>query len=132
MGRAEQERIFKLSMFEQQIHQLQQQMYAIERAIAEISHLKLGLNDLVGAKDSEILAPIGRGIFVKAKLVSENLRVDIGQKTFVQKSVDETKEIISKQIEKLEEVKKELDKNLEKMNEEMTKTMTEAKNKEKD
>ena len=127
MEEKQQELIFKLSMFEQQIQQLQQQLQAIEQGIFEMDGLEHGLNELVGGVDKEILASIGRGVFVKAKLLSEDLIVDIGNKTFVKKSIPEAQKLIKEQIEKLNDVKKELEDNLEKIGEEMMKMYEEGK-----
>ena len=110
---SQQEFLFNLSMLEQHIQQLHQQMQAVDRGIVELSSLNLDLNDLTGKKDSEIFAPVGRGIFAKARLLSEDLIVDVGGKKFVSKSIIETQKIISEQIRKLEEVKKELNENIE-------------------
>jgi len=120
--------MFKLSMFEQQIQQLQQQLQAIEQAIIEISSLKIGLDELKGS-NKEILAPIGRGIFVKAKAISEELIVDVGGKNFVKKSIPKTKELIEKQIKKLEEIRNDLNNNLEEIGKELQKTLMEAQGK---
>jgi len=125
----QQELMYKLSAYEQQIQQLQQQLQAIEQAIVEMDSLNLGLDELVGSEGKEILAQIGRGIFAKTKLFSEELIVDIGGKNFVKKSIPDTKKIIEEQIEKLEDVKKELEDNLEKINEELTKTFMSAQGK---
>lgn len=122
----EQELIFKLSMLEQQIQQLQQQLQAIEQGIVEMSSLNTGLDELIGSQNKEILAPIGRGIFAKAKLISEELTVDIGGRNFVKKTIPETKKIIEKQIKKLEEVKEDLNDNLEKVGGELTGVMSDA------
>lgn len=120
MEKEQQELMFKLSMFEQQIQQLQQQLQAVEQGIVEMASLNLGLDELKGSKGKEILSPIGRGIFTQTKLLSEELTVDIGNKTFVKKSIPETKKIIEEQIKKLEEVKGELNNKLEEINIEMT------------
>jgi prefoldin alpha subunit len=122
----EQEMIYKFQMFEQQIRALQQQLQAVEEAILDISKLNLEMEDLIGKKDSEIFAPIGRGIYAKAKLLSEELIVDIGNKNFVKKTIPETKEIISNQIKKLEKLKEELNLGLEEINKELTKTFEES------
>ena len=68
-----QELMIKFQMFEQQIQQIQQQLEAVEKGTVELSSLNLGLDELKGAKGKEIMAPIGRGIFAKAKLISEDL-----------------------------------------------------------
>ena len=109
----QQEIMFKLSMFEQQIQQLQQQLQAVEKGIIDLSSLNLGLDEVVGKEGKEIFASIGKGIFAKAKLISEDLIVDIGSKNFVKKTIPETQELVKNQIENLEEVKKELNNNLE-------------------
>lgn len=130
MEENQQELIFKLSMFEQQIQQLQQQLQAIEQGIIEMNSLNIGLDELVGKEGKEILAPIGRGIFAKTKLLSEELTVDIGGKNLVKKTIPETKKVIEEQIKKLEDIKKELNNNLEKLGDELTKVMNEAREKE--
>jgi prefoldin alpha subunit len=122
----EQELMYKFQMFEQQIRALQQQLQAVEEAILDISRLNLEMDDLIGKKDSEIFAPIGRGIYAKAKLMSEELLVDIGNKNFVKKTIPETKKIIQSQIKKLESLKEELNLGLENINQELTRTFEES------
>lgn len=126
----QQELMFKLSMFEQQIQQLQQQTQAVEQAIIEMNSLIFGLDDLKESKDKEIFASIGKGIFVKAKILSEDLIVDVGGKKFVKKSIGNTQKMIDNQIQKLEEIKKELNDNLEKVGNELVEIYTNAQNKE--
>jgi prefoldin alpha subunit len=126
MEEPSQELMFKLQMFDQQIKQLQQQLEAVGQGIAEMTVLSTGLDELVGKKGKEIFAPIGRGIFAKAKLESEELNVDVGSGNFVQKTIPETKKIIEDQIKKLEDVQKELEGNLEKVGEEFNKVIMEA------
>ncbi len=126
MDQSQQELMFKLSMFEQQIKQLQQQIQAVEQGIVEMNTLNIGLDELKGATGNEIFAPIGRGIFAKTKLLSEELTVDIGGGNFVKKSIPDTKKIIEEQIKKLEDIKKELENNLEKVGEELQKIMIEG------
>jgi len=111
----------QFQMFEQQIRMLQEQLQAVEQAIIELGSLNLQLDELIGKKDNEILAPIGRGIYANAKLLSDELLVDIGNKNFVKKSIPETKKILQDQIKKLGKVKEELNGELEKINIELTK-----------
>ena len=113
-------------MFEQQIGQMQQQINAVEEGIVELDSLNIGLSEINNSEGKEILAPVGRGIFIKSKITSENLIVDVGGRNFVKKSVSETQEIIKKQIEKLEEIKKELAKGLEDIGKEAEKIIGEA------
>lgn len=126
MEEKQQELMFKLSMFEQQMQQLQQQVQAVEQGIVEMNSLNFGLDELVGKQGKEILAPIGRGIFIKSKLSSEELTVDVGGGNFVKKTIPDTKKIIEEQIKRLEDVKKDLNDNLEKVGAELEKVMGEA------
>jgi len=127
----QQELVLKLNMFEQQARALQEQIDAVEQGINELGSLNFGLDELKEATGKEILAPIGRGIFVGATVSSETLTVDVGGKNFVKKSIPETKQIIEEQVKKLTEVKKDLGGTLEKMSEEMEKTLGELQEKEK-
>ena len=120
------ELIYKFQMFEQQIKQLQQQLQAVEENTGELISLADGLETLKGKKGEEIRAPIGRGIFVKANLLSEDLIVDVGGKNFVKKDINSTKKLITDQIGKLGHIKADLENSLEQMNEELMKVMVEV------
>ncbi len=127
----EQELMMKLGFFEQQVRQIQQQIQAVEQSIIEITSLNSGLDDLQGNTDKEILAPIGRGIYAKAKLISEELIVNVGSSNLVKKSIPETKKLIEQQIEKLEEIKSELNNNLESLGKEIENAVDSAREKHK-
>ena len=131
MEKEQQEIMIKFSMFEQQMQQIYQQLQMIEQGIIELANLNLGLDDLNGQKDKEILAPVGRGIFIKTKLLSEELIVDIGSKNFVKKNISDGKKLIQEQIKKLEEVKEELNNSLGELNDETTKMILEEQGKNK-
>lgn len=122
----QQELIFKLSVFEQQAQQLQQQLQAVEQGIIEINSLSLGLDEIKGKIGGEIFAPIGRGIFAKTKLDSEELLVDVGGKNFVKKSIPETKKLIENQIKNLEDIRKDLENSIEEVNQQLTDLVLEA------
>jgi len=122
----EQELVRRFQVFEQQIMQIQEQLQVVEGGISELKSLDQGLSEITGKVGEEIMAQIGRGIFVKAKLLSEDLLVDVGEKKFITKSIPETKTIIGEQVLKLNEVKEELENQLEEINKELTKVMLEA------
>ena len=126
MEENQQEMMYKLSMFEQHIRQLQQQIQAVEQGMMDLDSLNLGLNDLIGKTDKEIMAPIGKGIFAKAKLISEDLIVDIGNRTLVKKSIPETQKLLQEQLEKLGEIRNELEESLEEVGSELEATYMKA------
>ena len=105
-GMAEQEKFIKLSMLEQQARQIQQQLELIDQQMIELQLLKMSLDELNKTKiNEEIFASIGRNIFVKAELKSKDLLIDTGAKTIVKKNIDETKELIDKDISSLTETR---------------------------
>ena len=118
------ELFFKFQIFEQQIQNLQQQIESVERAIIEIKNLSYEIPELKEGK--EIFAPLGKGIFAKAKLISEELLVDVGGGRFVKKTIPQTRELIEKQTINLEKIKKELENSLEKLNHEINNAFMEA------
>ena len=95
---------------------LQEQLQLVEGGIIELKNIDNGLSELIGKVGEEIRAQIGRGIFVKAKILSEELTVDIGKKNFVKKSIPETQEIILLQIDKIAQIKERLLDELDKIN----------------
>ena len=121
----QQEIIFRLSMMEQQMQQLQQQFESVERGITELESLNLGLDDMNGSEGKEILAQVGKGIYVKAKIISEKLTVNVGENNFVSRSIPETKEMILSQIKKLKDVRIELENNIDSINSEFSKVVQE-------
>ena len=126
---AEEELMIKFSMFEQQIRQIQQQLEVLERNILEMNSLNVGLDEFKKAEGKEILAQIGKNIFVKTKLVSDELIVDIGSGNFVKKDIESTKKLIAGQVKKLENIKNELNSALQNIDREMTGLMVEAQGK---
>jgi len=121
----------KFRIYETEILQVQEQMRAIEQASVELQNLVLDFGELPSKVGKEILAPFGRGIFVKAKLLSDEIEVDVGSGNFVKKTIPETQNLVKSQIEKLKEMKIELDAELGRINEELTATMRKNSNSEK-
>ena len=104
---------------------MQEQINAVENGILELESLNFGLDELKNSEGKEIMSPVGRGIFVKSKIISEKLTVDVGGKNFVKKSVPETQEMIREQVVKLKSVKQELEIGLEEIGKEVQKVVGE-------
>lgn len=125
---AYQEFLYKLSMFEKNIEMLNQQLQLIEKSILDLNSLNFGMDEIKDSVGKEVLAQLGRGIFVKTKIVSEELILDVGGNTFVQKSIPETRKIIKEQIEKLNQLKKELEDKIEEIDKEVAELVLNSKN----
>jgi len=115
----EQEKLIQLQMIEQEAGQLEQQSQLIEQHFTEMQNLLIGLNELETTDKKEILANIGKGIYIPAEIKSKVLTVEVGKGNFVKKSILETREIVEKQIEKLSSVKQQIADKIEDLQAEM-------------
>ncbi len=103
----------------QQFQQLQENVSALEKHIFDLRTLRDNIDSLAKSKiSSEILMPLGSGIFVKGELKdSNNIIMNVGSGVCVEKTVDEAKDTIHKQLTEVSAV-------LEQLQEEMNKTST--------
>lgn len=96
----------RLNLLEQRIQKIQEQLMMVEQQMAEISALSSSLDKIKGKKDKEILAHIGKGIFLKSKIMNnDELIIDVGSKVFLKKSVEDGKKIVEKQVGELANVR---------------------------
>jgi len=110
----EQEKFLRLALLEQEIKGLEQQLLAIEQQLVELQLVRLSLEDLASAKEGEeLLAGLGKGIFVRTKLIDKELFVDVGSKTVLKKSISEAKTILDKDIKKKLEARNAITKEIE-------------------
>jgi prefoldin alpha subunit len=96
-----QEQIIQMQALEQEADALNQQMQLIEKNLAEIKELGLSLEEIGKKENKEILANIGKKIYLPVEIKDNNLFVEIGKGNFVKKTCSEAKEIIEEQIKKL-------------------------------
>ena len=97
----DQQQIMQVQMMEQEGQQLNQQLQLIEQNVSEMQELELSLEDINKEESKEILANLGKGIYIPVEIKDKKLIVEIGKKNFVKKTIPETKEIIKEQLEKL-------------------------------
>ena len=105
---AREEYLFKLSVLEQEIMKLEQQMQVIQQQVLELQTLKLGLEELKKSKEKQMLANLGKNIFIKTEIQDKKLLVDIGNKTFIKKDIAETLKVVDEQLDKLIKAKGEV------------------------
>ena len=96
-----QEQIIQIQMMEQEVNQLNQQLQMIEQNIKEMSELLESLEEIGNEGNRDILANLGKRIFIPVEIKDKNLIVEVGKGNFVKKSVPETKEVIEKESKKL-------------------------------
>ncbi|MFC1685656.1 prefoldin subunit alpha [Nanoarchaeota archaeon] len=111
-----QSKIFEISMLENKLKQLDQQLNMIEQQIAEDQRLEENLKDLKNNEKSDAILPLGGGIFARGSLnKTDKLLVNIGAGILSEKSLDEAREGVGKRKDRLLEAKEELGKQMQKI-----------------
>ncbi len=93
----------ELKMLDSQARAVSEQLERVDSSILEIEYLKNSLDELKSVKEnSEILAPMSNGIFVKAHVHAvDKLLVNVGGNVIVEKSIEETKELLDEQAKEM-------------------------------
>ena len=97
----DQEAIMKIQMMEQESNQLNEQLQMIEQSVNEMLELKASLDEIGKNENKEILANIGKRIYIPVEIKDKKLIVEVGKKNFVKKTIPQAKEIITDQLKKL-------------------------------
>ncbi|OYT32890.1 prefoldin subunit alpha [Candidatus Woesearchaeota archaeon ex4484_78] len=100
----------ELQMFDQQIRQLQQQAQVLQQQASELELVKNILDELTKAEPgSESFVTITPGILVKAKIEKvDEVLLNVGSGTMVEKNIPDTKKILDKQINELRKTETDL------------------------
>lgn len=123
---AKEELLIKLSLLEQQANEIAQKIEAVDNQISELESLRLSLIKIEKSQGKEMLAPLGRGIFLRTEIKDEKLFVNVGSRILVKKSFKESAEIIEKQINEIGYVKSHLLRNIEEINKNLAILVEEA------
>lgn len=99
-----QELLQRAMQLKQESEEAEQQIEFVKSQIVELEEFANGLREFGKSKKTEILAPLGKGVFVEAELKdSGKLLVDVGAEVIIKKSSEETLKIIESQIWKFRE-----------------------------
>jgi prefoldin alpha subunit len=120
------ELIMQLQYLEQHASQLEQHIQQIDQHIIMIKQLQFGIDDINNSNGKEILAQLGRGMFVKAKLSDHKILSDVGGGNFVPLDSEKAKENLDKQANELQMLKEHLLKEMERLNGQMNDLLIEA------
>jgi prefoldin alpha subunit len=77
----------------------------VETQIVELKGFNESIDSLNKADSDEFFAPLGKGVFIRSKKISDTLLVDAGAGVFVNKTSEDAQTLIAQQIKKLEEIK---------------------------
>lgn len=106
------EYLMKMQMIEQEASKLDQQIQTMDQQIQELIAIKASIDAISNTNEKEILASLGKGIFIKAEIKGQDLMVNTGKDIFIRKTHKETMDIIDSQIKKLETGKEQFTNNI--------------------
>lgn len=121
-----QEQIIQIQLMEQEANQLNEQLQLIEQNVREMTELKASLDEIEGSKDkAEILANLGKKIYIPVEIKDKNLIVEVGKGNFIKKSIKDTEKVVDEQIKKLMEGRGQIMTRLEQLHDGMQKIVGE-------
>ncbi len=108
------EKYMEFQMLEQSLAQLNQRKATIENQINEFSALQESLDNLKNSENnSPMYSPLGSGVFIKSELKdTKNVLVNIGSNIAVERSIEESKKLVDKQMSELKEIISKLEKEI--------------------
>ncbi|MBX4212618.1 prefoldin subunit alpha [Candidatus Pacearchaeota archaeon] len=104
----DQELILKASFLEQHAKESEQNLEMVRQQIAQLTEFLEHISSLADSSDKEMLASLGKGVYVKSSLAEKKLFVEVGAGVIVRKTPEETKKVIESQITRLNEVRVQL------------------------
>jgi prefoldin alpha subunit len=121
----DQEAIMKIQMMEQETNSLNEQLKMVDSNVAEMNDLIASLEEIDSTDTKEIMANLGKRIFIPVDIREKKLIVEVGKGNFVKKSVGDTKKIVVEESDKLAEAKNQIMSRLNELQEDMNKMIME-------
>jgi prefoldin alpha subunit len=97
------EKYLALQMLAKGMKQLQEQIQAVSERLSMLRDVEEALDELKASKEgTEALVPVSEGIFMKASIKDSNsLIVNVGSGVCVEKTPEQTKELLSQRVSEL-------------------------------
>ncbi len=87
---------------------LDEKLKIVDQQLNELKGFLAALEEIGNNKEKEILASLGKGVYIKSSLSDEKLFVEVGSGVLVRKSIPETKEIVEQQTKRLNMIRTQL------------------------
>jgi prefoldin alpha subunit len=104
----QQEYFMRVQMLGQEAEKIEQQIQLFDGQITEFNAVRESLESIQNNAEKEILANLGKGIFIKAEIKNKDLYVNVGKDVIVKKDIPSALKIVDEQSRKLLEGKEEL------------------------
>jgi len=97
--------IYRAQMLQKESEESERNLQMVEEQISELELFEKNLGELKDSKGKEMLASLGKGVYIKSDIKEEKLFVEVGAGVVVRKTREETKKTIELQIGRLKEVR---------------------------
>ena len=114
-----QELFLRAQMLERDSSELEERLNLVNQEIVELQNFDINLGRINDSEEKEILASLGKGIFIKSEIKDKDLFVNVGSNILVKKTPEEAKKVISGQIERLGQIAEEISKQILYINKEL-------------
>jgi prefoldin alpha subunit len=104
----DQEVVMKLERSYQQSREIEEKLGIVEQQVNELQMFETNLKELESIPNKEMLASLGKGVFVKADMKEKKLYVDVGSGVLIKKTPAEALVVVKDQMEKLGEMQAQL------------------------
>ncbi len=88
--------------------EIEERLNLVEQQTGELKSFEESLDSLDKSNQDDILAPLGKGVFLPAKIKDKMLFISVGAGIFIRKSPAAAKKIVKEQIEGMASIKEEL------------------------
>ncbi|MCX8194349.1 MAG: prefoldin subunit alpha [Candidatus Pacearchaeota archaeon] len=97
-----QKKALQITALDSRLQELKQHLELLEKQINELQATLMALDEIKKTElESEMLAPISPGVFVKASFKeNKDIIINIGAKIFCKKNVEEAKKFIQQKLDK--------------------------------
>jgi len=116
-----QRKFMEFQVMEQQIKQLESTLQNLDLQLVEIKNMQSAVKEMEKIENnSETLVPVVNGIFVKGTIKeSKTMLVNVGSTIIVDKTVEETVDLLEKQVTKLNSMRQQFLSELQRMTDKM-------------
>jgi prefoldin alpha subunit len=104
----DEELILKLQEYHGRSKEIEEKINLVEQHINELGSFGNNIDELEATQEKEILASVGKGVYIKSEIKDKKLFVDVGAGILIRKDIKEAKDIVEKQVKKLIEMKQDL------------------------
>jgi len=113
--------MLRLQQIQSEGKEIEEKLQIVDQQVKELSQFSEGLKEFGKEKEksNEILASVGKGVYVKSEMKEDSLFVDVGSGVLVKKSIDDTKQVVEEQLKKINEMKIHFGTQQEALNEEL-------------